>query len=88
MKSKSTVWVGVVLVAMLGVTWRLADAQGPIKIGMLAPLSGPFAAIGKDMVAGTEPYLDEIGRQAGGRRIELIVEDDEGNPATGLTKTR
>ena len=61
---------------------------GPIKIGMLAPLTGPFAATGKDMVNGTELYLDEIGRQMGGRKVELIVEDDEGNPATALNKSR
>jgi branched-chain amino acid transport system substrate-binding protein len=62
--------------------------SGPIKIGMLAPLTGPFAQIGKDMVNGTELYLDEIGRQVAGRKIELIVEDDEGNPATALNKSR
>ena len=61
---------------------------GPVKIGMLAPLTGPFAQVGKDMVNGTELYLDEIGRQIGGRKVELILEDDEGNPATALTKTR
>ena len=66
-----------------------AVAQGgPIKIGMLAPLSGPFAQIGKDMVGGTELYLDEIGRHMGGRKIELVIEDDEGNPATALNKSR
>ena len=66
-----------------------AEAQtGPIKIGMLAPLTGAFAQIGKDMVNGTELYLDEIGRQIGGRKIELIVEDDEGLPATALNKSR
>jgi branched-chain amino acid transport system substrate-binding protein len=66
-----------------------APAQGgPIRIGMLAPLTGPFAQIGKDMVNGAELYLDEIGRQAAGRKIELIVEDDEGNPATALNKSR
>jgi branched-chain amino acid transport system substrate-binding protein len=64
-------------------------AQGaPIKIGFLAPLTGPFAQIGKDMVNGTELFLDEIGRQAGGRKLELIVEDTEGNPATALNKSR
>src|SRR5215510_13610548 len=62
--------------------------SGPIKIGMLAPLTGPFAQIGKDMVGGTELYLDEIGRQIAGRKVELIVEDDEGNPATALNKAR
>jgi ABC-type branched-subunit amino acid transport system substrate-binding protein len=66
-----------------------APAQsGPIKIGLLAPLTGAFAAIGKDMLNGTELYLDEIGRQAGGRKIELIVEDTEDNTATALTKAR
>jgi branched-chain amino acid transport system substrate-binding protein len=66
-----------------------APAQsGPIKIGLLAPLTGPFAQIGKDMVGGTELYLDEIGRQVGGRKIEIIVEDTEGNPATALNKSR
>ena len=64
-------------------------AQGaPIKIGFLAPMSGAFAQVGKDMLNGTELYLDEIGRQAAGRKIELIVEDDEGTPAAALTKSR
>ena len=59
-----------------------------IKIGMLAPLTGPFAQIGKDLVNGAELYLDEIARQVGGRKIELILEDTEGTPATALNKSR
>ncbi len=66
-----------------------AGAQGGVvRIGMLAPLTGPFAQIGKDMLNGMDLALDEIGRQAGGRKIELIVEDTEGNPSTALTKAR
>jgi branched-chain amino acid transport system substrate-binding protein len=65
-----------------------AGQGGPIKIGLLVPLSGAFSATGKDMLNGAELYLDEIGRQAAGRRIELIVEDTEGTPATALTKAR
>jgi branched-chain amino acid transport system substrate-binding protein len=61
---------------------------GPIKIGFLAPLTGPFAQIGKDMVNGSELFLDEIGRQMAGRKVELIVEDTEGQPATALNKSR
>ena len=38
------------------------------------------------MLTGIELYLEEIGYQAAGRKIELIVEDDEANPAVGLTK--
>ena len=80
--------IALLVCAVLAVIPGTAAAQGPIKIGLIAPLSGPFAAIGKDIVMGTELYLDEIGRQVAGRPIELIVEDDEGNPATGVTKTR
>jgi branched-chain amino acid transport system substrate-binding protein len=66
-----------------------APAQSaPIKIGFLAPLTGPFAQIGKDMVNGNQLYLNEIGGQVAGRKIEVVVEDDEGNPATALNKSR
>ena len=66
-----------------------APAQSaPIKIGFLAPLTGPFAQIGKDMVNGNQLYLAEIGGQVAGRKIEVLVEDDEGNPATALNKSR
>jgi branched-chain amino acid transport system substrate-binding protein len=66
-----------------------APAQsGPIKIGLLAPLTGPFAQVGKDMVNGNQFYLDEIGGQVGGRKIEVLVEDDEAQPATALNKAR
>ncbi len=66
----------------------LAAERGPVKIGFLAPLSGFFAQTGKDMLNGFELALEEAGGQAGGRKIEVIVEDDEAVPATGLTKSR
>ncbi len=65
-----------------------SQAKGPIKIGLLAPMSGGFAAQGKDMLAGFQLYLEEIKYQVAGRKIELILEDDEANPAVGLTKSR
>ncbi len=40
------------------------------------------------MLAALELYLEEIKYQVAGRKIELIVEDDEANPAVGLTKSR
>ena len=62
--------------------------KGPIKLGFIAPLSGGMAANGKDMLMGLQQYLEEVKYQVAGRKIELIVEDDEANPAVGLTKTR
>src|SRR5438128_6057624 len=80
-----------VLLLLAFVTPLLAPAapaaQGAsIKIGFLAPLTGPFAQIGKDMVNGTELFLDEIKREVAGRKVELIVEDTEGQPSTALNQ--
>src|SRR5207247_962423 len=75
------------LVAGLGTPTARAQS-GPIKIGFLSPLTGAASALGKDMLNGTELYLDEIGRTVAGRKIELIVEDTEGNTQTALTKAR
>jgi branched-chain amino acid transport system substrate-binding protein len=65
-----------------------ASDRGPIRIGFLTPLSGGLAQNGRDILNGFLLYLEEIGYTAAGRRIELIVEDDEGIPAVGLTKAR
>ena len=40
------------------------------------------------MQNGFEMYLSEAGNQIGGRKVELIVEDTAGNPATAITKVR
>jgi len=77
-----------VCVMMMGATFGWSQAKGPVKIGFITTLTGPTAANGKDMLAGLQVYLDEIGYQAAGRKIELIVEDDEGAPAVALTKGR
>ncbi len=65
-----------------------AVAQGPIKIGFISPLSGAIAAAGKDMYSGCELYWQETGWQIAGRKLEVILEDNEGLPATALTKAR
>ena len=49
---------------------------------------GPLAQNGRDILNGFLLFLDEIGYRAGGRKIQLIVEDDEAIPAVGLTKAQ
>jgi branched-chain amino acid transport system substrate-binding protein len=62
--------------------------KGPIKIGMVVSLTGGLAPNGKDMVNGMQLFLDEQGGKLAGRPVQLIVEDDEGKPATGIAKAR
>ena len=78
-----------VVVAAAALTTAPSLAQkGPVKIGMLVPQSGPLAANGKDMINGFELFFEESKYRLAGREIKFIVEDDEGKPATGLTKIR
>ena len=65
-----------------------ARAQEPIRIGYLGPLTGIFAQAGKDMLDGLKLSLEQAGYQAAGRKIELIEEDSEGNPARALARYR
>src|ERR1700733_16255428 len=71
---------------MLGMpfVWR-AGAQGsPVKIGVLAPLSGVFSSLGSHKVEGIKLFFDGVQMKAGGRPVQLIVEDTEGKPQEGL----
>ncbi|HXD97177.1 MAG TPA: ABC transporter substrate-binding protein [Candidatus Acidoferrum sp.] len=65
-----------------------ASAADPIRIGFLAPMTGIFAQAGKDMLDGLKMGLETAGGQVAGRKVELIEEDDEGNPATAQAKYR
>jgi branched-chain amino acid transport system substrate-binding protein len=82
-----------VVVAALAVALVLsitlaAPAAEPIRIGFMGPLSGIFAQAGKDMLDGLKMGLEVAGGQVAGRKLELIEEDTEGNPATAQAKYR
>ena len=53
-------------------------AAEPFKIGLILPLSGPFASTGKQIVTGANLYMQQMGDTVAGRKIELIVKDDGG----------
>jgi branched-chain amino acid transport system substrate-binding protein len=88
MSAIRTVILSLVLLCAASVITEQTNTQTPIKIGFMVPLSGGNAQNGRDILNGFVMFLDEIGYRAGGRRIDLIVEDDEAIPAVGLTKAR
>jgi branched-chain amino acid transport system substrate-binding protein len=79
---------------LLGVGLALAinvDATAQTKdlsIGLIAPLTGPFAQVGKDMVDGFNMYLEENNGDLAGAKVKLIVEDDQAKPDAGVTKAK
>ena len=76
------------LAALLGAaTVPPAVAQGaaPIRIGLIAPLSGGSADFGTSVRNGATLAVTEINAVGGylGRPLELVVRDDKADPATG-----
>jgi branched-chain amino acid transport system substrate-binding protein len=65
---------GVMAMAMAGA----AAAAEPLKIGLILPMSGPFAAYGKQIENGVRLYLKQNGDSFSGRKVELILKDDTG----------
>jgi branched-chain amino acid transport system substrate-binding protein len=63
-----------------------ASDSKPVKLGVILTLSGPFAAIGEGVKRGVELYFDLNNHMVGNRKVELIYEDDEGNPQVALRK--
>jgi len=53
-------------------------AEAPLKIGLILPLTGPFASTGKQIEAACRLYIAKNGDTVAGRKVELIVKDDTG----------
>ena len=63
-----------------------ACAADPVKIGLVLPMSGPFAAYGKQIEHGVKLYLATKGDTFAGRKVELIVKDDSPGTAGDVSK--
>ncbi len=65
-----------------------AAPAGPIKIGVMYPLSGPLAMTGEHMVSGIKLGIEEAGYEVAGRKVELIIEDSGSMPDIALDKAK
>ncbi|MBK6394326.1 MAG: ABC transporter substrate-binding protein [Betaproteobacteria bacterium] len=57
---------------------RFAYAADPVKIGLILPMTGPFASTGRQIAAACRFYMQQKGDTVAGRKIELILKDDTG----------
>lgn len=55
-----------------------AQAQEVLKIGLILPMTGPFASTGRQVLAGANAYLALNGSEVAGKKIELVLRDDAG----------
>ena len=61
-----------------------ALAQAKLKVGLMLPATGTFAALGTAIENGFRLYVDEQGGKLAGREIEYVKVDDESNPAKAI----
>jgi branched-chain amino acid transport system substrate-binding protein len=89
MKRYAVLLLAVLMVLALGAP---APAQKPVKLGILTPLSPPGdAAAGQFILRGAKMAIEDVnarGGVLGGRKLELVVEDDSGTPEKGVAGVR
>src|SRR5262249_47735327 len=83
--------VGFAAAFLLALAGSASFAQEPIKVGLVAALSGGSAKSGEGITRGLTIPIDEInagGGLLGGRKLELVRRDDESNPSKGQVAAR
>jgi branched-chain amino acid transport system substrate-binding protein len=65
----------------------VTEAQSPIRIGASASKTGAYAALGQNQLRGYQLCVQHMNERGGvlGRRLELVVEDDQSQPATAIS---
>jgi branched-chain amino acid transport system substrate-binding protein len=81
MHAVRTAVVGTAIFAAAG----FAQAQGVIKLGLVAEFSGPFAQYGQQMYGGMKTYMKLHGDTVAGKKIE-VIQKDIGGPAPDVAK--
>lgn len=81
-------FAGAGLASMTAPDLVFAQNSEPVRIGLLAAKTGPLASGGIDMDLALGMFLKERGNMLAGRKVELIVADTAGAPATARTKAQ
>lgn len=69
--------------AGLAITTGMAGApsfaqEDTVKVGLILPMTGPFASTGRQVEAGARTYMAMHGDEVAGKKVELVVRDDAG----------
>ena len=55
-----------------------ASAQDVVKVGLILPMTGPFASTGRQIEAAAKLYMQQNGDTVAGKKVQLVVKDDTG----------
>lgn len=77
MKRRNLLCGAVLAVSAVMAGWPALAAE-PFRVGLVLPLTGPFASTGRQIEAAAKLYIAEHGADVAGRAVEIIVKDDGG----------
>jgi branched-chain amino acid transport system substrate-binding protein len=80
--------LGTAVAAVIAGTAWAQQQSGPVKIGLLATLEGPFAAGGADGMRGAELAVKQRNGVVAGRKIEVIKGSSDAKPDVAVNATR
>ena len=75
---RRTLLKGAAAVVVAGSFARRACADTPLTIGISIPLTGAFAAVGRQATTAIKLYMQQHGDTVAGRKIKLSIRDDRG----------
>lgn len=70
--------MGAACLALSGLAAMPAVAQEAVKVGLILPMTGPFASTGRQVEAGIKAYMALNGDTVAGKKIEVVLRDDAG----------
>lgn len=65
--------------SVLAASSMLSHAQGTIKIGLIAPMSGTFSPYGQGFYQSMQAYMANYGDAVAGKKVQIIVRDNSTN---------
>jgi branched-chain amino acid transport system substrate-binding protein len=79
MQRKTVIQAAIAAVLLAASSLGVAQ-DNKFKIGLILPMTGPFASTGKQIEAAAKLYMAQNGDTIAGKKVELVIKDDTGTP--------
>ncbi len=73
---------------LAGLSWSVASAGDKIRMGVTATLEGTYTVLGEDGIRGLQVALNEFGKKAGGKDLEVIIASTDASPDSAVRAVR
>jgi len=71
-------WVSAAALAFAASLSGAVLAQDTAKVGLILPMTGPFASTGRQIDGAVRLYVQQHGSTVAGKKLEIILKDDAG----------